>query len=30
MMLFLQLYGKLGGLDRDQRFQELRRRVSGS
>jgi tetratricopeptide (TPR) repeat protein len=27
MMLFLQLYGEFGGMDKDPRFQELRRKV---
>jgi hypothetical protein len=26
-MLFLQLYGEFGGMDKDARFQELRRKV---
>jgi DNA-binding winged helix-turn-helix (wHTH) protein/TolB-like protein/Tfp pilus assembly protein PilF len=30
MMLFLRLYGAMGGLDKDPRFQELQRRVKGS
>jgi len=27
MMLFLQLYGEFGGMDKDPRFQELRRKI---